>query len=216
MSAVLACDAFTEELVAYLDGEQPAEERARIEAHVGSCLTCRRELDRLKRVRAFMGELRPIEPSPDFAAAMWRRLEATPSRAPRRWRAIVWSVAPLAAAAVVALAWYSSLERGVSQSPVASAPLVAPAPAEVAKAPVKSAPPRDTRVADAQPKAEPESAPHEVASAPDLDDYPPELVEHPELFLRYPVVRRLRKLEHFEQVHGQGQPAGAGESQPMG
>ena len=119
MSAAPACDAFTEELVAYLDGEQPADERGRIDAHVGTCLTCRRELDRLKRLRILVGGLRPIEPSAEFDAGMWRRLEATPSRAPRRWRAVVWSVAPLAAAAVVALAWYSSIvgERSFSTKP---------------------------------------------------------------------------------------------------
>jgi anti-sigma factor RsiW len=215
VSAAPACETFAEELVAYLDGEQPVDERARIDAHVGSCLTCRRELDRLRRVRTLMGELRPLAPSPDFAAGMWRRLEATPSRA-SRWRAVVWSVVPLAAAAVVALAWYSSLERAGSQSPIASAPATAPAPAAVAKAPAAAAPAEDTRVAGAQPKAEEERGAREVASAPDFDDYPPELVEHPELFLRYPVVRRLRKLEHFEQVRERSQPAGEGERQPLG
>ncbi len=40
----------------------------------------------------------------------------------------------------------------------------------------------------------------DVAAAGDLDEYPPELVDHPELFLHLPVVRRLQKLQHFEEV----------------
>jgi len=43
-------------------------------------------------------------------------------------------------------------------------------------------------------------APGNVASTDDVTEYPPDLVEHPELFLRLPVVRRLNRLEHFEEV----------------
>jgi hypothetical protein len=61
-----------------------------------------------------------------------------------------------------------------------------------------------------KPAAEPKE-PRALANADhnDLEQYPPELVEHPELFLRLPVVRRLEKLQHFEEVrrHGEGELA---------
>jgi hypothetical protein len=209
-----ACDAFTEELVAFLDGEQSGDERARTEAHVGTCLTCRRELDRLRRLRILVGTLPSIEPSADFHAGMWRRLDAAPARAPRR-RAIVWSFVPLAAAAAIALVWYSSVERAATTPPtIASAP-APPAPAAVADAPRPAERAADTRVAEAPPKAdEPEA--REVADVADVNEYPPELIEQPELFLRYPVVRRLRKLENFEQVRQYTEPGGTDATQPLG
>jgi hypothetical protein len=68
------------------------------------------------------------------------------------------------------------------------------------------------RVADAP---APKPAPAEVASAPGTDlpdvapeDLPPELLEQPEFFLRLPVVRRLEKLEHFDQVRQHTAPDG--------
>lgn len=196
-----ACDDYAEELVAYLDGEHLDAERMRVEAHVGTCLACRRELERLRRVRTLLGELRPVEPSAGFEAAMWRRLEETGPRRSVGRRVLLWGAPALAAAAVVALASYSLLtrvgERGVSGSP-----------AEVAVGTREEAP----RVAREAPPADAQPVQRDVASADrgDLEQYPPELVEHPELFLRLPVVRRLDKLEHFEEVrqHGEGEPVG--------
>jgi hypothetical protein len=88
--------------------------------------------------------------------------------------------------------------QGPSAPPTAPTPpyerfAVAPA-APAAAAPAKIA----TR---AQP---PEAAP-QVARAGNLgpEDLPPELLEHPELFLRLPVVRRLETLEYLGAVHDQ-------------
>jgi anti-sigma factor RsiW len=193
---IAPCDAFAEELVAYLDGEQPEAERARIEAHIGTCLSCRREIERLRRLHVLLGELRPIEPSAGFEEALWRHLDPPAPRATRQRRAIVWAAPALAAAAVLALVWYSSL------APMRTTG--APVPRAVAAAPRPATAPAE---AVARREAEPESAPRDLA-ANDLDQYPPELVEHPELFLRLPVVRHLHKLEHFEEVrqHGGGEP----------
>jgi len=204
-----ACESFAEELVAYLDGEHTESERVRVESHLGTCLSCRREVERLRRLQALLGGLRPIEPSAEFEAQMWRRLDAMPARvSTRRRRVFVWGAPALAAAAAVALAWYGSLQRIGSDGTPRRADTVAQAPRPAASA-------GDTRVArGAVERHEHDDSGAVVASAPDqLDQYPPELVEHPELFLRYPVVRRLQKLEHFEEVqqhedgHG-GEPVG--------
>ncbi len=97
----LRCEDLTEELVAYLDGEQPEDERVRIEAHVSTCLACRREIDRLTKVRGWVQDLPRIEPADDFEERMWRRLEADAPLDGRRrgWRPAQWGVPALAAAA---------------------------------------------------------------------------------------------------------------------
>jgi len=211
------CDAYVEELVAYLDGEQPETGRAGIEAHVGTCLTCRRELERLRRVRALIGEeLRPIEPSVSFEENFWRRLDAeAPRAAPRKARFATWGLPALAAAAVVALASYSLLARGTREERAA-------APATVAEAPRHATGHDATRLAhrESAPEAAKPGAeePRQLANADrgDIDQYPPELVEHPELFLRLPVVRRLEKLQHFEEVRRHGEGELAPEPNPAG
>jgi anti-sigma factor RsiW len=207
VSAPAACAALAEELVAYLDGEQPEPERGRIENHVGTCLACRRELERLRRTRVLLGALPLIEPSADFHDGMWRRLDAAPARRRGRRRAVLWGAPALAAAAALALVWYSSVARIAAdgrgmRGAVASAPRPAGGGSTAG----------ESRVATRHQAAPADDPAHDVAVAgSDLDEYPPELIEHPELFLRYPVVRRLQKLQHFEEVrqHDEGEPLGS-------
>ena len=197
---IAACEEFAADLVAYLDGEHEEGEAARIEAHLGTCLSCRRELEQLRRLRVLLGELHPIEPSAAFDAAMWRRLDPLPTRGRRRAPTLFWAAPALAAAAAVALVWYSSI-----------APVTVPGtvvPRTVAAVPRGHAAGGD---ALAQREAESEGgATHDVATADNLDEYPPDLVEHPEIFLRLPVVRRLQRLQHFEEVqrHNEDEPLG--------
>ena len=208
------CETMAEELVAYLDGEQPETERARIEAHVATCLVCRREMDRIGKMNALLRTLPRVTPAEDFDARMWDRLGAETAKRSRRrgFRPALWGV-PLAAAAALALVWYSSLSHvtpGVPGIPpaadVASAPKAETHPAHEAQA-----------VARAKPAEPAEAAPIEQANAEQLEpeDLPPALVEHPELFLRLPVVRRLDKLEHYEEVRtprDDAEPVGLGET----
>jgi anti-sigma factor RsiW len=207
VSAPAACAVLAEELVAYLDGEQPEPNRGHIEAHVGTCLTCRRELERLRRARILLGALPAIEPSADFHDNMWRRLDAPlPHRRSRR-RVVLWGAPALAAAAALALVWYSSVARLATDARGVHG-AVASAPRPPAGGGSTSG---DSRVATHQ-AAPGTDTPHDVAVAgSELEEYPPELIEHPELFLRYPVVRRLQKLQHFEEVrqHGEGEPLGS-------
>jgi hypothetical protein len=208
------CEVMAAELVAYLDGEQPEADRARIEGHVATCLTCRREMDRIGKVNALLRSLPRIEPSADFDARMWQRLEAETARRSRRrgFRPAMWGI-PLAAAAALALVWYSSLSQPTPGSLARPGHVgtVANAPKDVARSVHEV-----EAVARAKPEEPADAAPIEQANA-DLapEDLPPELIEHPELFLRLPVVRRLDKLEHFEEVRtpdaaepiGQGEPS---------
>lgn len=79
----------TPELLAYLDGALPPEERARVEAHVARCASCAAELDRLRALRRDLGAtldaaLAPVRLSREadarIRAALRRRLER-----PRWW-----------------------------------------------------------------------------------------------------------------------------------
>ena len=206
------CVEFAEELVAYLDGEQPSAEHARIEQHVGTCLSCRRELERLRRVRTLLGALPAIDPSAAFQDALWQRLDVAPPAARRRRRTLVWGVPALAAAAALALVSYSLLARVGTNARAPGAPVA------VAHREAPHGAAGETRVASQREKAadKDERKPDVAVAGSDLDQYPPELVEHPELFLRYPVVKRLQRLQHFEEVrqHGDGEPLG--DAQPNG
>jgi hypothetical protein len=198
------CEVVQEDLVAWVDGELSPAERACIEAHVGTCLTCRREIDRIGKLNAMIGGLPRVEPSADFEQRMFERLraEATPPVAGRRFRPALWLAPPLAAAAALALAFFSQTQPDAPVGGTSGAP-------RVAERPAPEAPERERAVANAPaPAAErerqaaagdPEPSDDAVATL-SPEDLPPEVVEHPELFLRFPVVRRLDKLEHFEEV----------------
>ena len=192
------CGAIIDELVAYLDGEQPASERARIEDHLGVCLTCRRELNNLRTVGDWLRALPRVEPGPELEAGMRRLLESEP-RADlprRRQRVVLWAVPSLAAAAGVAVALYSLLAGGSSSGPPARGPLPSSQGGIAAVGPLAGA--TASRGGDVQVAG---------GTQPLLEDVPPEVIEHPELFLRFPVVRRLDKLEHFEEVRHESEPA---------
>jgi anti-sigma factor RsiW len=193
------CDDITPDLVAYLDGELDGVARRPIAAHLSTCLGCRRELEQLTAVRRWIGERPLVEPSANFAADFWDRLERE-AGPPPRGRSWWWAAPALAAAAVLALA-LRSLVAAPGDAPGRAAdqvagPAAAPAPKVAAAKPAATA-----------------GAP-QVAAAPELgpEDLPPELLEHPELFLRLPVVQRLETLEHFDEVRQQqhDEPSGGG------
>jgi anti-sigma factor RsiW len=58
--------------------EGTAERASRVEAegHLAGCEACRREKAAVERTLAALGSLSEIEPSPDFQAAVWRRIDA--------------------------------------------------------------------------------------------------------------------------------------------
>lgn len=91
---------FAEDVSAYFDGEVTAEERARVEAHLETCASCRAMLADFRDLRA---AFHPVVP-------LWRRRVAI----------------PLPVAAVLALALclapFVAFRRGGVRAPVPSAP----------------------------------------------------------------------------------------------
>ena len=182
-------------------------------------------MERITKVNRLIGALPQREPSADFERRMWERLQAESVVAPerrRRMRPALWGVPALAAAAALALAFYSSLapapadrSGGASKAvEVAGESRQAPRAPELARAKSEhDEAPRaeERRVASGQPDESPGAGErNQIASAGALapEDLPPDLVEHPELFLRYPVVRRLDSLSHFEEVQQRIHPEG--------
>jgi hypothetical protein len=196
------CAEIGDELVAFLDGELAEEARRPVASHVGTCLVCRREVERLTLVRRWVSTLPAIEPTPALADGLWERIAAestsaaVPIRPLRSTRSWTWAAPALAAAAVVALAFQSFLRAPEPLPPAAPKQLVAapaPAPRKLVAPAVAAQPGRaDT----------PQVASADALHPEDLrpEDLPPELLEHPELFLRLPVVRRLQTLEHIDAV----------------
>ena len=198
--STFTCEQMSSELVAFLDHELGDDERRPVADHVATCLACQREVDRLTTVQRWVGTLPPVAPSATFSDDFWRRIAAEPTPiASRRRRASVlrWAVPALAAAAVLAVALRSQMQTPLPPSGtrgprtrVAAAP---PAPA------AKEAPGIVARQAESEQAAPAAEPPPQVANVESLraEDLPPELLEHPELFLRLPVVRRLDKLEYL-------------------
>ena len=192
------CEQINVELVAYLDGELADAERAPVAAHLATCLVCRREIERLTTIRRWIGSMPRLEPSPEFSSGFWSRLdaEAGASSATRSLpRAVRWGLPALAAAAGLALAFQFSARTSSPPTTAGSASKAAQVPAAGARHPAPIN-------AGAEPRRQGSDEASQVAGARSElpEDLPPDLLEHPELFLRLPVVRRLEKLEHFEEV----------------
>ena len=96
-------DAVDEQLNAFLDGELDAGHRARVEAHVAACETCRRELGELQTTRSALRTLPALRAPRPFT------LEAPPHR-PRVWAWLPWTwrAGSLATAACLVMAWAST------------------------------------------------------------------------------------------------------------
>lgn len=119
------CRDVERDLDRYLDGELPRGEREAIAAHLGECLSCRRDHRDLAALLARAGDLpAAIAPRRDLWPGIEARLRASaPPPAARARR--VWL--PLAAAAVLALAvglpWLG--RRGAGEAPAPAVPAVA-------------------------------------------------------------------------------------------
>jgi anti-sigma factor RsiW len=82
---------------AYLDGELPEDERARIEKHLAECRACRAEAEELTAVTDALDVLEGLEPDPYFAARV-KRIALTRKQNGRLKRVIVPAAATAAAA----------------------------------------------------------------------------------------------------------------------
>lgn len=70
----LGIHATTDLLSAYLDGELPAGDGERVEAHLGRCPSCRAELDSLRRVVDTLRRLDRAAPPPALEQHVARRI----------------------------------------------------------------------------------------------------------------------------------------------
>jgi len=67
----MACGRFKELMMASLDGEICAEERAELESHLAECAECRREFEELTRVSELVGEIELPRPSQEDMMKYW-------------------------------------------------------------------------------------------------------------------------------------------------
>lgn len=120
-----------EELIAYLDGRSSGEQRARLDAHLGSCQACRSQLQELKTLWGVLEEWNGIEASPGFEAGLRARLEQEKERR-RPWLLLRPAyVAGLVAALLVALGvtlWQPSPPEPQPVGVKPEAPVVATTP----------------------------------------------------------------------------------------
>lgn len=199
-----ACEQTSTELVAFLDDELSVDARRPVAEHLASCLGCRREMERLSTVHGWLHDLPQVTPGPTFAADFARRLASEPtpigSRRPGG-RGMWWALPTLAAAAALALALRSFVDAPAPQSPASDHTTKR---AAIARSGSPAQDEEPARVAT-RPPAEKAAAGTQVADVDALrpEDLPPELLEHPELFLRLPVVKRLDTLEYLGSLHEQ-------------
>jgi hypothetical protein len=123
------CDENRKLLDDYVDGALPAEESARVRAHVDTCANCARDMAALKSLRAVTAAL-PSDIQPD--TDLWQNIEAeiaAPKVLPIR-KSSLWLRAGLIAAAVVLVAvgareWRSRTHgSGWEVTRIAGAPVI--------------------------------------------------------------------------------------------
>jgi anti-sigma factor RsiW len=106
------------ELIPYLRGELPAEDRAAVSGHLRDCAACRVSLEEMRSALEALCSERPAPPEPD-----WRRFRAElraklAERSVPRWNWGLPRLVPIAAtAAVAAIALVLMLRPGVSPPP---------------------------------------------------------------------------------------------------
>jgi hypothetical protein len=218
----MICETIKTHLVAYRDGELSEQDRTRVTAHLNTCPTCTREEKQLARVDQMLINLERITPSPDFAAAFWRRLEQEgqssqeepESRLARWWRELregfpswQWTPALAGAASLLVFLSYMLTSRPTTTPTPPAQPAVkvaAEVPAPVAKEPglfVDYGFLGDLdklnhfdEIAAVQLPGEHDT---ELASEENL---PPELLKDPSFFVHYPLLQKMDQLENLEAV----------------
>ncbi len=81
-----------------LDDELDAKSRARFDAHIKACASCRRRYEALARAVAVFAAVPRLEPSPTFVADVMRRARLAKAREAGRRLAFTWVTAAAAAA----------------------------------------------------------------------------------------------------------------------
>jgi len=184
------CAMIRMELPGYASGRLTPDVVASVRGHLQSCPGCRAELGALERLDALLLQaLPPITPSAGFASRFASRLaaesrEAEPRRERRPWLGWLmqpWLI-PVAAAALVAAVMLQPRFVGRSTVVVPAAPLMSGS-GTVAAA---KKPASETKLAEKR------STPRMTLAA---SNPPSEVLQRPELFVDYAVIRDLDILE---------------------
>ena len=72
----MRCKEVKKRLHAYLDNEIDGSQKARIQEHLGHCSNCAKETHLLSRTSHALKVWRDVEPSDDFGATFWRKVDA--------------------------------------------------------------------------------------------------------------------------------------------
>jgi predicted anti-sigma-YlaC factor YlaD len=96
----MTCEQIQEKLPAYQDGELSAENEKAIKTHLDVCEVCRKEEKLLSESWEMLGDLKSIEPSPNFEARFWARVRQEESKQ-TGWRSLLPAALGLAGMAAV-------------------------------------------------------------------------------------------------------------------
>jgi anti-sigma factor (TIGR02949 family) len=100
----MQCDLNEELICAFVDGELPADDCARLAEHVVQCARCARLREAFASTKNLLRQRVPTEDAPaHFWAQVCRRLDAIPAPARSRTRTFRWAFALAACLAVMAL-----------------------------------------------------------------------------------------------------------------
>ena len=83
------CHDLKNRIPAYLDGELKGREYDLMKKHLTTCRSCRKEVENHEKIWQLLGEYEGIDPSPDYAARFWSRVENRSSWR-ERIRSIFW------------------------------------------------------------------------------------------------------------------------------
>lgn len=183
----MSCGEVREELVALLDGELEPGTAEGVQAHLEGCDACSRECAALEATRRKLGQAlgKPEGVEPRFEE-LWAEVGSASSEMARRRTATRTAVR----------------RGGASASGRRLVPLALAAGAALAVLAYRLMP-------------TPDAPPAEPVSVVERDPVPPELLDHPDMFVDFVIVRRLEKLRQLpELIHaasGEEQPAANGE-----
>lgn len=148
----MGCEEFRDLLALYAGGESYENERAAVEAHVGVCAACARELDQYREVRANLASLREGSAPPGTFKSIWPAVQADrfpgskPAPVFARADAVLRYAAVLMVGLAIGIVAHVSQRRTVAPEPArmtaAAAPVVIPAPVQPATLPRKIVPNR--------------------------------------------------------------------------
>ncbi|MBC2714377.1 MAG: hypothetical protein HF978_03625 [Desulfobacteraceae bacterium] len=101
----------------FIDGELSPKDNASVLQHLESCAICRKEYDALKSVDKLLCDIKPLEPSFDFAREFWKKVDTLEAKKSRwsilknlswGWRPALGAVAALLVIASGSVIYYRS------------------------------------------------------------------------------------------------------------